>query len=74
MSATLKPCPFCGGTVSFHEDAHCDGCHNIWCKACNAGFDFGVAADPKNEAQTLDDLRTKIIPLWNRRADLEEST
>ena len=33
-SEELKPCPFCGGDVSFHKDEECPGCHLIQCGQC----------------------------------------
>lgn len=64
----LKPCPFCGGDVSFHKDDECDGCHYIHCQGCDAMFDFATTADPENVRETMDDLREAIAPVWNRRA------
>lgn len=68
----LLPCPFCGGSVSFHQDdEECrDGCHYIECKMCGT-FDLSTAADPTNTVEDLGELRARIAPLWNRRAALQ---
>ena len=66
-SEELKPCPFCGGDVSFHKDEECPGCHLIQCGQCRAFFDFATTADPENESETVDALREAIAPAWNRR-------
>lgn len=70
--AELLPCPFCGGSVSFHQDdEECrDGCHYIECKTCGM-FDLSTTADPNNQIESLSDLRDRIAPLWNRRAALQ---
>lgn len=70
--AKLLPCPFCGGSVSFHQDdEECrDGCHYIECKTCGT-FDLSTAADPTNTVEDLGELRARIAPLWNRRAALQ---
>lgn len=68
----LLPCPFCGGAVHWcgtppSED--CNGCHMIRCGGCNALFDLGYGpADPENLCESLEELRAKIVPHWNRRA------
>ena len=67
-SEELKPCPFCGGDVSFHKDEECDGCHFIQCGQCRAFFDFATGADPGNDCASVDALRAAIAPMWNRRA------
>lgn len=67
-SEELKPCPFCGGDVSFHKDEECDGCHFIQCGQCRAFFDFATGADPENESESVEELRARIAPAWNRRA------
>lgn len=67
-SEELKPCPFCGGDVSFHKDEGCDGCHFIQCGQCRAFFDFATGADPGNDCASVDALRAAIAPMWNRRA------
>ena len=69
-SEELKPCPFCGGDVSFHKDEECPGCHLIQCGQCRAFFDFATGADPSNDCESVDSLRAAIVPLWNRRAQL----
>ena len=69
-SEELKPCPFCGGDVSFHKDEGCDGCHFIQCGQCRAFFDFATGADPGNDCATVDALRATIAPMWNARAML----
>ena len=66
----LKPCPFCGGDVSFHKDEECPGCHLIQCGQCRAYFDFATGADPGNECETVDALRDAIVPMWNARGQL----
>lgn len=71
-SEELKPCPFCGGDVSFHKDEECDGCHFIQCGQCRAFFDFATGADPGNDCATVDALRAAIAPMWNRRALSEQ--
>lgn len=68
-SEELKPCPFCGGDVSFHKDEECDGCHFIQCGQCRAFFDFATGADPGNDCASVDALRAAIAPMWNTRAD-----
>lgn len=68
-SEELKPCPFCGGDVSFHKDEECDGCHFIQCGQCRAFFDFATGADPGNDCATVDALRAAIAPMWNTRAN-----
>ena len=69
-SEELKPCPFCGGDVSFHKDEECPGCHLIQCGQCRAFFDFATGADPGNDCATVDALRATIAPMWNARAML----
>lgn len=69
-SEELKPCPFCGGDVSFHKDEECDGCHFIQCGQCRAFFDFATGADPGNDYTSVDALRAAIAPMWNTRAQL----
>ena len=69
-SEELKPCPFCGGDVSFHKDEECDGCHFIQCGQCRAFFDFATGADPGNDCASVDALRAAIVPIWNTRAEL----
>ena len=69
-SEELKPCPFCGGDVSFHKDEECPGCHLIQCGQCRAFFDFATGADPGNDCESVDALRSAIAPMWNRRAQL----
>ena len=69
-SEELKPCPFCGGDVSFHKDEECPGCHLIQCGQCRAFFDFATGADPGNDCASVDALRAAIAPMWNRRAQL----
>lgn len=71
MTDSLKPCPFCGGNVRFHADENCDGCHYIECQGCSAFFDFSITADPMNSSDTIEELRTKIAPKWNSRAETE---
>ena len=68
----LLPCPFCDGSVSFHQDdEECrNGCHYIECKTCGT-FDLSTAADPTNTVEELGELRARIAPLWNRRAALQ---
>lgn len=74
LNDAMKPCPFCGGKVEFHEEyPHCDGCHHIYCVKCGM-FDLSTAADPLNQCETIDMLREKIIPLWNTRASMPESS
>lgn len=70
----LKPCPFCGGAVSFHKDDDCCpyGCHQIECKNCGL-CDMSKAADPDNKLGTLDELRFAIAEKWNRRATDENA-
>ena len=68
MSSELRPCPFCGGDVSFHKDEDCQGCHLIQCVQCHAFFDFATGADPGNDCESVDALRTSIAPMWNTRA------
>lgn len=68
-SEELKPCPFCGGDVSFHKDEGCDGCHFIQCGQCRAFFDFATGADPSNDCASVDALRAAIAPMWNTRAN-----
>ena len=68
-SEELKPCPFCGGDVSFHEDEGCHGYHFIQCGQCRAFFDFATGADPDNDCASVDALRATIVPIWNARAD-----
>ena len=70
MDEELKPCPFCGGDVSFHKDEECDGCHFIQCGQCRAFFDFATGADPGNDCASVDALRAAIVPMWNARAQL----
>ena len=67
-SEELKPCPFCGGDVSFHKDEDCPGCHLIQCGQCRAFFDFATGADPGNDCASVDALRAAIAPMWNTRA------
>ena len=69
-SEELKPCPFCGGDVSFHKDEECPGCHLIQCGQCRAFFDFATGADPGNDCASVDALRAAIAPMWNARAEL----
>ena len=69
-SEELKPCPFCGGDVSFHKDEECSGCHLIQCGQCRAFFDFATGADPGNDCESVDALRAAIAPMWNRRTTL----
>lgn len=69
-SEELKPCPFCGGDVSFHKDEECPGCHLIQCGQCRAFFDFATGADPGNDCASVDALRAAIAPMWNTRAEL----
>ena len=69
-SEELKPCPFCGGDVSFHKDEECDGCHFIQCGQCRAFFDFATGADPGNDCESVDALHAAIAPMWNTRAQL----
>lgn len=69
-SEELKPCPFCGGDVSFHKDEECLGCHLIQCGQCRAFFDFATGADPGNDCASVDALRAAIVPIWNTRAEL----
>lgn len=69
-SEELKPCPFCGGDVSFHKDEDCPGCYLIQCGQCRAFFDFATGADPGNDCASVDVLRGAIAPMWNRRAQL----
>ena len=69
-SEELKPCPFCGGDVSFHKDEECAGCHLIQCGQCRAFFDFATGADPGNDCESVDALRSAIAPMWNTRARL----
>lgn len=73
--AELLPCPFCGGSVSFHQDdEECrEGCHYIECKTCGM-FDLSATADPNNQIESLSDLRDRIAPLWNRRAALQSQS
>lgn len=66
----LRPCPFCGGDVSFHRDEECPGCHLIECGQCRAYFDFATGADPGNDCETVDALRAAIAPMWNARGQL----
>ena len=68
-SEELKPCPFCGGDVSFHKDEECPGCHLIQCGQCRAFFDFATGADPGNDCASVGALRAAIAPMWNARAD-----
>ena len=68
MIIELKPCPFCGGDVSFHKDEECPGCHLIQCGQCRAFFDFATGADPGNDCASVDALRAAIVPMWNARA------
>lgn len=70
MSEELKPCPFCGGDVSFHKDEECPGCHLVQCGQCRAFFDFATGADPGNDCESVDALRAAIAPMWNTRAQL----
>ena len=64
----LKPCPFCGGGVSFHqEEGECDGCHYIHCAGCGAMVDLSKNADHNNDCDTIAELRAVIVPFWNRR-------
>ncbi len=63
----LKPCPFCGGPVAFHQDEACDGCHYIQCTKCDCFVDFSSVADPANVAETIQGLRALIVPKWNTR-------
>jgi len=66
----LLPCPFCGWDVRFHggrEGDECNGCHHIWCDNCFVMVDLGTAADPRNDDISLNELRARIVPLWNRR-------
>ena len=69
-SEELKPCPFCGGDVSFHKDEECPGCHLVQCGQCRAFFDFATGADPGNDCESVDALRAAIAPMWNTRAQL----
>ena len=69
-SEELKPCPFCGGDVSFHKDEECPGCHLIQCGQCRAFFDFATGADPGNDCESVDALRAAIAPMWNTRTQL----
>lgn len=69
-SEELKPCPFCGGDVSFHKDEECPGCHLVQCGQCRAFFDFAAGADPGNDCDSVDALRSAIAPMWNTRAQL----
>lgn len=65
----LHNCPLCRGTVSFHQDQDdCpSGCHYLQCAGCKTNFDLSEQADPDNQCQSLEDLRAKIEPLWNRQ-------
>ena len=68
-SMELKPCPWCGSSVSFHSDGDdCQGCHNVICSGCKAFVDLSSYADPENDCNTLDDLRTRITLKWNQRS------
>jgi hypothetical protein len=69
-SEELKPCPFCGGDVSFHKDEECPGCHLVQCGQCRAFFDFATGADPGNDYDSVGALRAAIAPMWNTRAQL----
>ena len=71
-SEELKPCPFCGGDVSFHKDEECPGCHLIQCGQCRAFFDFATGADPGNDCASVNALRAAIAPMWNRRVLSEQ--
>ena len=71
-SNELKPCPFCGGDVSFHKDEECPGCHLIQCGQCRAFFDFATGADPGNDCASVNALRAAIAPMWNRRVLSEQ--
>lgn len=65
----LLPCPLCGGEVRFcggDKQEDCCGCHRIICDACG-DFDLSRASDPDNTSETLDVLRERIAPRWNRR-------
>ena len=73
-SEELKPCPFCGGDVSFHKDEECPGCHLIQCGQCRAFFDFATWADPGNDCASVDALRAAIAPMWNTRAQHQRIT
>src|SRR6202041_2186209 len=70
----LKPCPWCNSSVSFHEDGdYCRGCHNIICSGCKAFVDLSSVADPDDNCDTLDDLRTQIAIKWNHRSPVSET-
>lgn len=77
MSAhELKDCPCCGGGISFHQGEDCtDGCHHLHCSGmCGMYVDLSPAVDPKNECETLEELRARIAEHWNRHSGLIAAT
>ena len=71
MTDTIKisrDCPLCGGTVQFHRDEECSGCHYLCCQRCLTTFDLSLGVDGHNECATLDDLQRRIADAWNQRA------
>lgn len=71
MTDTIKisrDCPLCDGTVQFHRDEECSGCHLLCCQRCLTTFDLSLGVDANNECATLYDLQLRIADAWNRRA------
>ena len=53
----LKPCPFCGGEVTFDHDDN--GWNWVECLACGASTNARVSA--------MDDCKQLLLEQWNKR-------
>ncbi len=59
MSEELRPCPFCGKTVSWCECGHCS---RIECKKCGFLFEVMAFADNEHEHDKAESAKR-----WNKR-------
>lgn len=65
----LKPCPFCGGEVSFWTREAAEDYQGliIGCKDCPANMEEWVYKYDKNFAENFEKKKAEMFEAWNKR-------